>query len=109
MTSTKSLPLKQPIILRLKVEGVKSRSCSDKIGASKRVVWESVKEMKPTIASRYLDLVDCKNIIMKYKRCLRSKTEKLMETVGLTRMTSKCRSKFPLFSYLIDKMFSILF
>ena len=36
MTSTKSLPLKQPIILLLKVEGVKSRSCSDMIGASKR-------------------------------------------------------------------------
>ena len=35
MTSTKSLPLKQPIILLLKVEGVKSRSCSDMIGASK--------------------------------------------------------------------------
>ena len=35
MTSTKYLPLKQPIILLLKVEGVKSRSCSDKIGVSK--------------------------------------------------------------------------
>ena len=35
MTSTKSLPLKQPIILLLKVEGIKSRSCSDMIGASK--------------------------------------------------------------------------
>ena len=32
----KSLPLKQPITLLLKVEGVKSKSCSDKIGASKR-------------------------------------------------------------------------
>ena len=36
MTSTKSLPLKQPIILLLKVERVKRRSCSDKLGASKR-------------------------------------------------------------------------
>ena len=36
MTLTKSLPLKQPIILLLKVEGIKSRSCSDVIGASKR-------------------------------------------------------------------------
>ena len=36
MISTKSLPLKQPIILLLKVEGIKSRFCSDKIGASKR-------------------------------------------------------------------------
>ena len=36
MTLTKSLPLKQLIILLLKVEGNKSRSCSDKIGASKR-------------------------------------------------------------------------
>ena len=36
MASTKSLPLKQPIIFLLKVEGVKSRSCSDMIGASKR-------------------------------------------------------------------------
>ena len=34
MTSTKSLPLKQLIILLLKVKGVKSRSCSDKIGTS---------------------------------------------------------------------------
>ena len=36
MTWTKSLPLKQAIILLLEVEGVKSRSCSDKLGASKR-------------------------------------------------------------------------
>ena len=36
ITSTKALPLKQLIILLLKVEGVKSRSCSDKVGASKR-------------------------------------------------------------------------
>ena len=36
MTLTKSLPLKQSIILLLKVKGVKNRSCSDKIGASKR-------------------------------------------------------------------------
>ena len=35
MTSTKSLPLKQPIILLLKDEGVKSWSCADKIGVSK--------------------------------------------------------------------------
>ena len=35
MTSTKSVPLKQPIILLLKVEGVKSRPCSEKIGVSK--------------------------------------------------------------------------
>ena len=36
MTSTKSLLLKQPIILLLKVKGVKSRSCSDMTGALKR-------------------------------------------------------------------------
>ena len=36
MTLTKSLPLKQPIILLLKVKGVKSRFCSDKKGTSKR-------------------------------------------------------------------------
>ena len=36
MTLKKSLPLKQPIILLLKLEGLKSQSCSDMIGASKR-------------------------------------------------------------------------
>ena len=36
MTSTKSLPLKNTIILLLKVERFKRRSCSDKIGVSKR-------------------------------------------------------------------------
>ena len=35
MTSTKSLSLKQLIILLLKLEGLKSQSCSDIIGASK--------------------------------------------------------------------------
>ena len=48
-------------------------------------------------------------INMKYKRCLRSKTDGNSRPKYLTRMTSKCRSKFPLFSYLFDKMFSILF
>ena len=40
MTSTKPLPLKQPIILLLKVEGVKSRCCSDMIGASKHDLFQ---------------------------------------------------------------------
>ena len=35
MTSMKSLPLKQSIILLFKVIGVKSRSYSNEIGASK--------------------------------------------------------------------------
>ena len=48
-------------------------------------------------------------INMKYKRCLQKQNWWKSRPKSLTRMTSKCRSKFPLFSYLFDKMFSILF
>ena len=44
-------------------------------------------------------------INMKYKRCLSSKTDGNSRPKSLARMTSKHRSKFPLFSYLFDKMF----